>query len=274
MSAWVGWGSQPVYYDYYVEDNYIYSDGEQIAPVEQYSEQAVAIADAAGQPTDATEWMPLGAFAVVPSEDSPVDVVVQLAISKEGTISGTFLNKAAEVTLPLAGSVDKKTQRAAWKVGEEDAIVMETQIESLTKDQSTVLMYFAGGETESWWMFRIDKETAEKIQTDTAAGPQQEQLAKSYELLRRSMNDSWKRYLAIPADALGGGTPDVAAVQKALKHYDVIAAGDPTYADVVAYPGFKETHAALKALVAELAPPVPAVPPPPASGDGAGRAPL
>ena len=85
----------------------------------------------------------------------------QLAISQDGTISGTFLNRAAEVTLPLLGSLDRTTQRAAWKVGEEDAIVMETQLESLTQDQSTILMYFEEGVTESWWMFRIDQETAE-----------------------------------------------------------------------------------------------------------------
>jgi hypothetical protein len=252
VAAWIGWNAQPVYYNYYVDDGYVCNEGVQIAPVEVYAQEAYQIAEAEEMPSDNTQWMPLGVFAVLPTEDAPVDVLVQLAVSKDGAISGTYLNKAADVTLPVTGSVDKESQRVAWKVGEEDAVVMETQLESLTQDESTVLLHFEGGETEAWWMFRIDQETAEQIQAAAAASAGRTQLAESHDLLQQSLNDAWTDYLALPPEVFGGSdAPELAALEKALRHYDKVAT-DATYAQVAAYPGFAETHSALRALVDEL----------------------
>jgi hypothetical protein len=252
LAAWIGWSAQPVYYEYCVQDGYVCSGGAQIASVEQYTDEATTIADAGQQPTDATDWMPLGVFAIVPSEDAPMDVLLQLAISKEGTIAGTFVNGPANVMLPLLGSVDSSSQRAAWKVGEEEAIVMETMLESLTKDQSTILLHFDGGVTESWWMFRIDEQTAREIQSTVGANQSRAQLAEAFDKLLPSLNDSWKKYLALPDEVFSGSeVTDVDALRKALTHYDRVA-GDSSYAQIAAYPGFPETREALKGLLDDL----------------------
>ena len=132
---------------------------------------------------------------------------------------------------------------------------METQLESLTKDQSTVLLYFDGGVNESWWMFRIDEETAKKIQSSENADTSRSQLADSYALLQQSLTDNWRTYLKLPAEATSGNTaPTAASLQPVMVHYDKIAT-DPAYAKVAALPGFADTHAALKSLASELSTP-------------------
>ena len=101
-------------------------------------------------------------------------------------------------------------------------------------------------------MFRIDQDTAAQIQSAAAASSGRNQLAQSHDLLQRSLNDSWQKYLALPQEVFGGSDPpDIGALRKALSHYDKIAT-DATYKLVAEYPGFAETHDALTALVDEL----------------------
>jgi hypothetical protein len=196
--------------------------------------------------------MPLGVFAIVPSEDAEMEVVVQLAVSKEGTLAGTYINGPANISLPLDGSVDKQTQRAAWKVGEEDAVVMETQLASFTKDQSTILLHFEGGVTESWWMFRIDEETAQQIQEAVGAKEARGKLLDAYDLLQQSLNDQWRSYLGLPSDIPSGSDPpSVNQLRKSLSRFDRVA-GDPAFERVAELPGFSETHVALREIVEEL----------------------
>ena len=61
---------------------------------------------------------------------------------KNGAVAGTYFNKDGNITLPLQGAIDESKQRVAWKIGEEDTITMETGLDSLTKDKSTVIIYF------------------------------------------------------------------------------------------------------------------------------------
>ena len=93
LTGWIGWGS-PSYYDYgeniYYADDAVYSDGQQIATADQYAAAAEQIATnipAVKNP----DWMPLGVFAITQdgqaSGDTPT-MFVQLAVSKEGIISG------------------------------------------------------------------------------------------------------------------------------------------------------------------------------------------
>jgi len=39
------------------------------------------------------------------------NTVLQLAVSKEGVISGTYYNSDTDIARPIKGTVDKKTQR-------------------------------------------------------------------------------------------------------------------------------------------------------------------
>ena len=128
LIGWVDYGwSEPVYYNYgdnvYYEDGSVYYGDQPVCTEVQYIEQAEAIAlsEPATQPA-ANDWMPLGVFAVTqdgqPTGADPT-MFVQLAVSKQGVINGTFQNTATNTVKAIEGMVDKQTQRAAWTlVGE------------------------------------------------------------------------------------------------------------------------------------------------------------
>lgn len=160
--AWSAW-SQPIVYDYgtnvVYRDNYIYVDDQPTVTTEVYYQQADTIAESAPQVADeaAMEWMPLGVFAIAEDGGADSGMMVQLAVSKEGIIAGTFYNQITETSRPLEGMVDRETQRAAWKFsdGKNEDIVMETGIDNLTKDDSTALVHFGPDKTQTWLMVRL-----------------------------------------------------------------------------------------------------------------------
>ena len=155
---------QPVYYDYgtnlYYEGDNVYYDGEVVATTEQYAQQAQEIASNIPdvQPDD-VEWLPLGVFALTEKEGSAEDstLFIQLAISKEGIIAGTFQNTATDNSFEVEGTVDQKSQRAAWGPVGEKWPIMETAIYNLTENEAGALLHFEDGETQQWTLQRLDE---------------------------------------------------------------------------------------------------------------------
>ena len=84
---------------------------------------------------------------------------LQLAVSKEGVIAGTFYNESTGATHPVEGMVDEKTQRAVWKAadGTNADIVMETGLYNLTQDQAEVLVHFGPEKTQNALLVRLDE---------------------------------------------------------------------------------------------------------------------
>lgn len=80
---------------------------------------------------------------------------MQLAISKEGVIAGTFKNMETDQAQTLEGMADKKSQRVAWTVKGQKRPIMETGIGNLTQDSSPALIHFADGSTQQWLMVRL-----------------------------------------------------------------------------------------------------------------------
>ena len=50
----------------------------------------------------------------------------QLALNKDGVIRGNYYDGLMDTTTPVYGSVDKKSQRAAWTIGKKNDRVFET----------------------------------------------------------------------------------------------------------------------------------------------------
>jgi hypothetical protein len=173
---------EPVYYDYgntvYVDNSTVYMDGQPLASEEQYASQAMQYADVsvpappelsdtgtespdedAAMQAYAENWMPLGVFAVASEkdDDSEPSHFLQLAVSKEGYIAGTCYNSIRDETLPITGSVDKQSQRAAWKVADKPDVVMETGIFNLTQDTAPALLHFGKDKTETRLLVRMEK---------------------------------------------------------------------------------------------------------------------
>lgn len=167
LSAWIPWGwSQPVYYNY--GDNVYYSDGnvyygdQSVCSQQEYADQAQQIASSIPQdakPAD-DDWMSLGVFAVTQdgqASGSDPNMYIQLAVSKQGIIAGTYQNTTSDQTQNLEGMVDKKSQRAAWTVSGQKWPVMETGIYNLTQKSCPMLVHFADGRTQQWLMVHVDK---------------------------------------------------------------------------------------------------------------------
>ncbi len=166
--ALTGWivnsPSEPVYYDYgttvYYEGDNVYSNGEVVATSEEYATQAQEIAAAIPEDVDPkeTEWLPLGVFALTQKEGSAEDATLflQLAISKDGIVAGTFQNTATDNSFEVEGTIDTKSQRAAWGPVGESWPIMETGLYNLTENESGALLHFEDGQTQEWTMVRLD----------------------------------------------------------------------------------------------------------------------
>jgi len=153
--------SNPMYYDYgnnvTYQDNSVYVDGQSVGTAEQYYDQASQLATTGTQaqaPADG-DWMPLGVFGLTKTGEQKADVTVQLAVNKQGVLRGNYTDVVTNQTQLVHGSVDKKTQRVAFTVGENTNNVVETGLYNLTKDEAPALIHFGKDRTEQWLLVRL-----------------------------------------------------------------------------------------------------------------------
>jgi len=154
-----------MYYNYgenvYYDDGQVYYGSEPVATEEEYAAQAQQIAESAPEVNqDTAEWMPLGVFALTQDNQPsgpPPTMFLQLAISKEGVISGTFQNTTTNKVFSVEGMADKKTQRTAWGPVGKKWPIMETGIHSLTENTAPALLHFEDGTTQQWLMVRLEE---------------------------------------------------------------------------------------------------------------------
>ncbi len=143
----------------------VYS-GEQQVPAEEYAQQAEQIVESAPEveKPDEMEWLPLGVFALAQENntDAAPNMFLQLAISKEGIIAGTYNNKTTDETKSVEGMVDPKSGRAAWTIAGKNTPIMETKLDSLTENETNALLHFADGTTQQWLMLHLEKPADEK----------------------------------------------------------------------------------------------------------------
>jgi hypothetical protein len=161
--------ANPIYYRYgsggtvYYENNVVYVNGEKYGSAEEYyneaSELAAAVPQMTNEQAEQLEWLPLGVFALTKEGINASSMYLQLAISKNGMIAGTFYNESTGATHPVEGMVDEKTQRAVWKAadGTNANLVMETGVYNLTKDQAPVLVHFGPEQTQTALLIRLDE---------------------------------------------------------------------------------------------------------------------
>ncbi len=105
------------------------------------------------------EWLPLGVFAMVREKDSKATMFLELAVSKQGTIAGTYSNTTSDSAQPVEGRVDRESQRAAWWIGSNQNNILETGIYNLTKEETPVLVHFGSQQTQQWLLVRLEEST-------------------------------------------------------------------------------------------------------------------
>ncbi|MBX7166170.1 MAG: hypothetical protein K1X74_07455 [Pirellulales bacterium] len=163
--------AQPVPYDYggnvVIQNDAVYVNGDAAGTPEEYASQATQIAGAgqAAEPPADSKWLPLGVFAVAEGDATSSDDVFQLAINPQGIIRGNYHNLKTDECVPISGSVDQKSQRAAWTIGGDQAPVYETGIANLTKDTASLLVHLADGTSNQLTLIRLQQPAG-----DSAAG--------------------------------------------------------------------------------------------------------
>ncbi len=73
---------------------------------------------------------------------------IQLAISREGIIAGTYQNKTTGKTESLEGMLDRESQCAAWTIVDKNTPILETDISNLTYNKTAILVNSADGQTQ------------------------------------------------------------------------------------------------------------------------------
>ena len=134
------------------------SNTEETSPEQQAQvDEATQLADQGSQFTDeSAEWLPLGVYKLQADEHTPSSITVQLAISREGTIRGNDYDASTDTTEPIQGSLDRPTQRVAWRVGD-DATVYEAQLYDLTNETTPVWLHSPDGRTQQATLIRIEQ---------------------------------------------------------------------------------------------------------------------
>ena len=164
---------QPYYWDYgpggniYYQNDYVYYDNQRYLADDQYYRQVHDLAHSVPSidtsEAERMDWRPLGVFAATRGSEA-AHRTMQLAVNKDGVLSGTYYNPQSEHVHPLLGMVDDNTQRAAWAFadGEHPDVVFETSIYNLTEPESTMMVHFGprAADAEVWRLVRLERPEA------------------------------------------------------------------------------------------------------------------
>jgi hypothetical protein len=155
-----------VYYDYGAGGNVVLDSDvvlihdQQVCTQDDFTQSAALLATIDPPSNEAIamqeEWMPLGTFAIT-AGDSDVEPsrIIQLAVSKNGIISGTVFNTKTDQAYTVQGQVDKETQRVAFRIGDSDEVIVETGLYNLTQDEAPILIHFGNEKAEPFLLVRL-----------------------------------------------------------------------------------------------------------------------
>jgi hypothetical protein len=147
------------------QGNNVLVNSQPVGNSQQYYSQAESLAianarqDAAKDPTytdgKKVQWLPLGVFALMKSDKDKPEMLFQLALDKQGVIRGNYFSEVEDKTQPVFGSIDRKSQLAAWHVGDNDKVIVETGLYNLTKDETTALVHMGPDHEERYVLVRL-----------------------------------------------------------------------------------------------------------------------
>ena len=146
----------------YYENNVAYVDGQEVGTPQDFAASAAALATVDPPPSEEqaeeADWMPLGTFAVSSNQkDTEPTRYAQLAVDKQGVVSGTIYDDSTDITQTLLGRVDKDTQRVAMRVGESEDIVVETGLYNLTQEEAPIMVHYGPDRVENWLLVRLEQ---------------------------------------------------------------------------------------------------------------------
>ena len=165
VTSWCGYSgsfAEPVTYEY--TDNGTYANGKEVVVGDEYSNQARELAAQGAQllqqkvdaqEADRMEWLPLGVFSLCRSEEGDPTMFLQLAISREGIVAGSFANTTNSEDLSVQGGADRESTRLAVTIGDQEDVVVETGLYNVTEQQSSALVHYQDGTRENWLLVKL-----------------------------------------------------------------------------------------------------------------------
>ena len=142
----------------------MYANGKEVVVDDDYSKQARELAAAGAQllqqkvdaqEADKLEWLPLGVFALCKSESGDPTMFLQLAISREGIVAGSFANTTNNENLSVQGGADRESARLAVTIGDQQDVVIETGLYNVTEQQSGAMVHYQDGTRENWLLVKM-----------------------------------------------------------------------------------------------------------------------
>src|SRR5262249_24871982 len=149
--GWLAWdAAYPIYYD---------DMGNGEADL-YYDESSPQYAAASPTPPPQGDWMPLGVFpaAKTATQAAYSNMYVQLALNRNGDVSGTYYNASTDKAVELVGSVDSETQQATWQISDNpNSPTMVAGLYNLTQDVAPVQVVFPNNSQQNWVLVRIEQ---------------------------------------------------------------------------------------------------------------------
>lgn len=150
----------------------VYVNGNPAGTQDQYYDQAQQLASVGQQyvdPTAATaapsssggsansQWQPLGVFSLAQKGQTQSSMLFQLAINKDGIVRGNYMNQLTNEQDQVYGSLDKKTQRISFTIGQNSSnpTVFDTSLADMTKDDAPVLVHYGPSNTQAMMLVRL-----------------------------------------------------------------------------------------------------------------------
>jgi hypothetical protein len=161
LGPFLGIDGPPIDYDYgstaVYQDGTMYLNGDPIGTADDYAAQAMALEDAgrSAMLADSDQWEPLGVFGLIQGNEQVAQRIFQLAVNKAGIIHGNYYDAVGDTNQPVFGSIDKKSQRAAWSIGDRKDIVFEAGLNNLTQNETTVLIHYGKVRTQQMVLVRL-----------------------------------------------------------------------------------------------------------------------
>jgi hypothetical protein len=143
--------------------------GRRVASAEDFARSAADLATVPPpknlEAAKNTQWLPLGTFVLSTNEkEADSSRMIQLAVSKDGIISGTYYDEKTDKAQPIQGRVDKETQRVAFRIGNDDQTVYEAGLFNLTHNEVPLLVHSGVNEADLNLLVRLEKPQGEVMQ--------------------------------------------------------------------------------------------------------------
>ena len=121
-------------------------------------------------PAKDAQYLPLGVFTLAKHDETDTSVLLQMAVTKDGVVRGSYFDMATNKEQPVRGAVDKQTQLVAFTIGD-DKSVYETGLTSLTSEGGDISKFAADDTLGRYTLERMEdpdkKDEAPKTDAST-----------------------------------------------------------------------------------------------------------